>query len=458
MNRKGLKDQLVFLFLLYLRELARFQLAKIRPVVIGITGSAGKTSLKRAAAVILSAKYRVKQSQKANSESGIPLNILGMQPRDYSIVDWLRLGLLAPLQLITNQERYDYYIAELGIDRPDPPKNMEYLLTIVRPTTAVFLNALPVHTEYFETSVSANIKNLRRRRDLLTDAIAQEKGKLIRSLPSQGTAILNFDDPRVRAFAKQTQARVVSFATQGNADFLARSVRVDLSGFSMEVVEGQQTGRLRLPMLLDEHYAPTLLGAISLGRACGISLADCLRSLKRGFRLPPGRMTVLPGIRGSTILDSSYNASGETMRSALRLLKRVAPGRKIAVLGDMRELGVVAAFEHRQVATLAAQCADVVVCVGPLMERWAKPQLLRLGFPKERLPSTQNTFAAGRLVVDLVQAGDTILVKGSQNTLFLEIVIEKLLRNAQDRSKLCRRGKFWEMKRDQLRRRWNEEV
>ena len=111
--------------LYYLRFWARLKLNIIRPDIIGITGSAGKTSCVQAIVAILGDSFRVKVSEKANSESGIPLNILGLTPNDYSVVDWLRLIFLAPIKALTNWEKYDIYLVELGIDSPRVPKNME---------------------------------------------------------------------------------------------------------------------------------------------------------------------------------------------------------------------------------------------------------------------------------------------------------------------------------------------
>lgn len=136
-----------------MRFWARLQLKKTAPDVIGITGSAGKTSCRNAVKVILQEKYKVKVSYKANSESGIPLNILGIKPCDYSTIDWLRMVILAPIKLLTNWQVFEKYVVEMGIDSPTPPKNMEYLLTIVRPRTGIFLNALPVHTAFFPEKI-----------------------------------------------------------------------------------------------------------------------------------------------------------------------------------------------------------------------------------------------------------------------------------------------------------------
>jgi UDP-N-acetylmuramoyl-tripeptide--D-alanyl-D-alanine ligase len=447
-----MKDKLTLLFLIYLRELAKIQLIKIRPTVIGITGSAGKTSLRNAVAAILKDELRVKVSIKANSESGIPLNILGLTPSDYSLIDWIKLAILAPIKLITNWKSYDVYVVEMGIDSPDIPKNMEYLLTIVRPQIGVFINALPVHSEFFDKLVSPEVKDLKKRREKIADLIAAEKGKLIRSLPKGGTAVLNIDDFRIKKFIRRTEARVITFATRGRADLSTSDIKVNLDGFSMKVSEKKTSEILKLNELLDEHYAQTFLGAIAVGRSFGLSLKDCIRALEKNFHLPPSRMTVIPGIKKSTILDSSYNASTKTTVSALNLLNKVAPERKVAILGDMRELGEISQEEHEQLAETAKKTADLIIAVGPMMRKWFVPHLKKLGFHNKAILSFINPYQAAQKVPQLIQSQDTILIKGSQNTIFLEIVVEQLLANPQDKKLLCRRGAFWDKKRNELKR------
>src|SRR3990167_7778197 len=131
--------------LYYLRFLAKIALFLNRPQVIGITGSAGKSSTRNAVFAVLKNNFKTKMIVKGNSESGIPLGILGLAPKDYSKIDWLRMILLAPFGLF-HLLGTKYLVVEMGIDEPDPPKNMEYLLTVVKPQIAIFINVHPVHT------------------------------------------------------------------------------------------------------------------------------------------------------------------------------------------------------------------------------------------------------------------------------------------------------------------------
>lgn len=449
---KTTKRLLSLSLLIYFRELAKLELKKNKPLIIGITGSAGKTSLRNAISAICREKYQVKVSFKANSESGIPLNILGLKPFNFTLVDWLRLAILAPIKLLTNWEKYEVYIAEMGIDSPYSPKNMEYLLTILQPKIGVFLNVLPVHSQFFDELVPDSVADQKVRRKKILDLIANEKGKLIERLPQDGSAVLNIDDLRVRKFTKKTQVKTLTFSVKTKANLEASNLQTKIDSFSMDVKEGNSYKTLKLKFTLEEHFTHTLLGAIAVGRAMDISLSDCIRFLTKNFRLGRGRMTVIPGKNDTTILDSSYNASKATMSNALKLLSGIASARKVAILGDLRELGEIGKLEHEEVAKVAATNTDLIITVGPLMKSWFTPRLIKLGFPEENIHSVLNPYQAVRIADKKIRKGDTILVKGSQNTIFLEIVVKSLMANPEEADKLlCRRGLFWNRKREELK-------
>jgi len=412
--------------LYYLRFLARLQLLKTKPLIIGVTGSVGKTSTLNAIDAVLKDKYTVKISYKANSETGIPLNILGFKPRSYSYIDWLWVIPLALFKLIFNWKKYDIYLVELGVDGPHAPQNMAYLLTIVQPKIGVFLNALPVHSQPFNALISPDTKDKKAK---VTDLIAKEKGKLITSLPEDGFAILNAEDHRVLSFKSKTKTKVITFNSKQA---------------SLKILSLDKTNK---------YLKQSFLPALAVSQALGLPLKQAITSLNKNFHLPPGRMTVIPGIKQTTLIDSSYNASRKSMIMALNTLNNLAKTtKKIAVLGDMRELGDEAKIEHQLVARTAAKIADIIVTIGPLMKQYLVPKLLKLKFSKKKIYSLDNTSQAVKVLKsEIIQGQETILIKGSQNTLFLEIIVEALMENPQDADKLlCRRGKFWNKKRQAL--------
>lgn len=386
-----MKKYFALFVLYYLRFWAKLKLAQINPLIIGVTGSAGKSSCVAAIEAILKAKYRVKTTGTGNSESGIPLGILGLNMINYSIFDWLRVLLLTPVSVIRNT-KYEILVCEMGIDELTWPKNMDYLLTIIRPKIGVFLNVLPVHTLQMKS----------------VGNIAAEKGKLIASLPPDGTAVVNKSDPRTHV---KTAAKTVYFS------------------------------------------GDSLAAAKTVGKILGIPLATSNQQLATGFLRPPGRWSIFAGVNGSILIDSSYNASPVPMLSALKLLKmrsllneespQQGVSRRIAVLGDMRELGELAKKYHREVAEKAYELADAVITVGELCKKY---------FPENSklIAQFDNSYQAGRFLQTYLRPGDLVLFKGSQNTIFLETAVEMCLANKKDAAKLCRRGRFWDRQRKTL--------
>lgn len=436
--------------LAYLRFFAKIQLAKIQPEVISITGSAGKTSTVQAVKTILSSKFKTKFSEKANSETGIPLDILGLKPHDYSIIDWLRLLTLCPLMILLNWKRYEKYVVEMGVDSPYEPKNMTYLLKIIKPRVGVFLNALPVHTQFFDREEKET--DPKRRENLLRRQIANEKGKLIQSLPSNGYAILNVDDPFVSPFTKKTLAKCLTLGHSAG-DFIILNTQKDLTGFACHFSHKEKKYTIAIQnQILSDDYAYTFLAAIAVGLVEGIPIAKSILALENNFQLPPGRMSLIPGIKGTILIDSSYNASKFTMLDALKTLQGIAGRVHIAVLGDMRELGKETKLAHEEVAKVAIESAETIITVGPLMKQYLVPKILHLGFSKDRIFSFVSSKGVGEwLEKNIVKGKEIILVKGSQNTIFLERVVEELMANRREADKLlCRRGKFWDQKRQEV--------
>lgn len=443
-----MKQLLILFFLWYLRALAQLQLFKNRPAIIGITGSAGKTSTLYAVSATLLNHESIKISHKANSETGIPLNILGLKPSKFSLVEWITLVLKAPFKLLTNWERYQTYIVEMGIDSPYPPKNMSYLLKIVRPEIGIFLNARPMHSEPFDHLVTAT--NLEERKRQVTHLIATEKGKLITQLPATGTAILNVDDPEVALFRDQTKAQVLSIGHTAAVDLQVKAVSATTTGTTISLQFGTELAEVHLPAVaLPDHFGITIAAGVAAGIARGMSFSSACEAIAANFSIPPGRASLIAGKNGSTILDSSYNASAQAVCDVLALLNTLPAKKRIAILGDIRELGTVAQLEHEQVAQVAAKVCDQVYLVGPQMKQFALPVLEQAKIKVRWFAKAQEaaTHIAEQLTKDTV-----VLVKGSQNTLLLEIAVEELMADpSQAKKLLCRRGAFWDAQRAQLR-------
>ena len=455
-----MKQKLGLVFLHYIRLLAKLQLAKLnlfRKVlgkkgikIVGITGSAGKTSTMLVTVAALEPNFKVKYSKKANSESGIPLNILGLRMKDFSLQDWFRVAGLSLVKLLTNWKIYDVYVVEMGIDEPEPPKNMEYLLRIVRPDVGVFISITPVHAMQFEESLGLDSSSA------VQEFIADEKAKLISALPDGGYAVLNFDDPLVKERKKLTLAEVIGVGRDTDSKIRLTDYRVNLKGTRFKYQVGSREIKLKTKsFVLPLAYGINMGLALGVVRALGGDLDDAAQGIEDNLDLPPGRSSLIEGIKDTFIIDSSYNASPAAMETMLDLLARLGKKtkrKKIAVLGDMRELGGQSKVEHERLAEKAVDAAGEIVTVGPLMKKYFQPKLATISDVRRiKLTSFDSAGEAAEYLKENITGKELILVKGSQNTIFLEIVVEALMADpSRADDLLCRRGEYWEVQRREL--------
>ena len=384
-----MKKNFSLLFLYYLRFFARLQLAKVKLlnpklIIVGITGSAGKTSTLLATEAALKPNFKVKTNYGSNSESGIPLNILGFKNPDFSLLSWLTIALLTPFKLLTNWKTYDIYLLEMGIDSSKSPKNMSYLLSIVKPDIGIFLNVTPVHLENFSS----------------LDEIAQEKAKLANSAT---TTIINSSDLFVKKYTKNK--KIVSI----------KPTKIDIPNFFLPGI-----------------YDISLGASLAVAKLLKLDSSTAINNLKNNFHLPPGRSSILKGINDSSIIDSSYNSSPLATTEMLNFLASFKSPR-IVVLGDMRELGAASELSHQNLYKTALNSADQIIGVGPETSRYFGSKAKKFMYWWQ---------AADYLKNNLPQNA-TILIKGSQNTIFLEELIKVLLKNPLHSKKLCRQSPYW---------------
>jgi UDP-N-acetylmuramoyl-tripeptide--D-alanyl-D-alanine ligase len=349
--------------------------------VVGITGSVGKTSTKELTYAVLRQRYNTLHNKgNLNSEQGLPLTLLELLPEHERAV--LEMGMYALGEIHT-------------------------MASLARPRIGVITNVGPVHL-----SRLGSIEN-----------IAQAKSELVRALPSAddgGIAILNWDDEWVKGMASMTRARIFRYGLTPEADLWAG----EISGAGMEGVRFRfhyrdpQKGKveslyMRVP-LLGRHSVHTALRAAAVGIAEELSWEEIvagLQSLSTQIRL-----VVVPGINDSTLIDDTYNASPASMIAALNLLNDIAPenkGRRVAVLGDMRELGDYTDEGHKIVGRRAADVVDILITVGEL-GRAIGEEARSAGFAPDRLFITKSSEEAVALIQDTVHANDMVLVKGSR--------------------------------------------
>lgn len=361
--------------LLALQNFAAFWRRKFPQVqVIGVTGSVGKTSTKELVAAVLKQRYRTLKSEgNLNSETGLPLTIFHLN------------------------ETHERAVLEMGMYARG---EIAMLCAIARPKIGVVTLVAPIHLERLGT-----IEN-----------IANAKAELVEALPADGWAILNGDDVRVRAMRERTSARVMTFGLDPANDVWADEIESHgLEGIEFAIHYRNLQLHVQVP-LLGQHSVHTTLAAAAVGLAEGLSWEEILRGLQdMSAQL---RLIAVPGKNGITILDDTYNASPPSTLSALNLLGEMN-GRKIAVLGDMRELGEYEREGHQLVGIRAAQVANVIVAVGSLgklIGNAARDQ------GHAQVHYAEDNEQAVAEINRLAESGDIVLVKGSRGAQMENIV------------------------------------
>lgn len=431
---------------LYLRFFARLAVLLSDTHYIGIAGSAGKSSARNITTAMLQNSFRV-ASIEGNSETGLPLGLLGIKPKGYNVLDWLWMMIRAPFGIFYLC-RYEWAVCEYGIDEPYPPRNMSYLLTILKPHIALHLNISATHTMQFEKLLEKKLyKNIeeKNRYDFLLKKIAEDDLKII-TKSGAFYGVYNKNDEcaagEIKQFCKTKHGtKLYSFGDNGDIEY--RSHTVSHHGTKIVLKYKSEIHKIEvkkyvLPNVYQETVAASLLASI----CAGVEIKDAIASFQDNFSLPPGRASVFDGVKDSIILDSSYNASKESTLSFLELLDDVGTKsrKKYFLFGDMRELGSLAKQEHEEVAKKIVKIVDMCVCVGPLTKQYVLPIL-----EKHSVSYTwfEDSTEAGEYLRKNIVPQSVVLVKGSQNTIFLEEAIKHLLKDRSDFDKLCRQEEYW---------------
>lgn len=360
--------------------------------VIGVTGSIGKTSTKELVAAVMRQRYTTMHSQgNLNSEQGLPLALLTLDFSHECAV--LEMGM--------------YGLGEIAV-----------LCSLGRPQVGIVTNVGPVHLERLGT----------------IERIAQAKAELPASLPSAddgGVAILNWDDERVRAMTQSTRARIFRYGLTPNADLWADSIEsAGMAGirfrFHYRAVGSTrvETVSVRVP-LLGRHSVHTALRAAAVGLVQGMEWDEIIT----GMQSMPAqlRLVTVPGVNGCTVIDDTYNASPASTIAALNLLVDLQPaesGRRVAVLGDMLELGSYSDEGHELVGRRAADVVDVLITVGKL-GRSIGEEAEAAGLPSNRIHLLPTDMDAVALLRTMVTASDIVLVKGSR-AVGMDVVVAKI--------------------------------
>jgi UDP-N-acetylmuramoyl-tripeptide--D-alanyl-D-alanine ligase len=362
-----------------LQQIARFWRRKLDLRVIGITGSVGKSTTKELVAEVLSQRYRtLKSPGNMNNEIGLPLAILRLSPG------------------------YQRAVLEMGFYVPG---EIAFLCDIAQPHVGVVTNIGTVHAERAGSQ----------------EAIAQGKTELVQALPEDGVAILNFDDPWVRKMEEKTRAQVFFYGLSPEADLWADNVEGQgLEGIRFRLHYRRETLYVRVP-LIGRHSVHTALRAAAVGLVEGLTWQEIFDGLNQGHTQL--RLVAVRSKTGALILDDTYNASPESMLAALNLLDEL-DGRKIAVLGDMLELGQYERQGHEMVGLRAAQVADSLLTLGTRGHMIAEAAR-RSGMKKSSVIEFDELDQIVDWLNQNLTKNDSVLIKGS-HSLHMDNIVNAL--------------------------------
>lgn len=365
-----------------LGDIARGERNRLDMKVVGITGSVGKSTTKEMVACVLETTFRTgKSPANHNNDIGLPMTILGL-PEDTQVA-----------------------VLEMGMNHF---REMAYLSSIAQPDIAVIINIGTMHIEHLGSR----------------DGILKAKLEILEGLKPEGTVLLNGDDPRL--WGVREQVRRCSYFGVSNTNAVLRGSQIKLERGLVGFVVDYRDIRFRIELPVEgEHYVDDALAAISVGIALGIHPQDIQRSLSQ-FRNMAGRQEILRE-KDCVIIKDCYNAGPESMEAALNVLSN-QEGRKIAVLGDMLELGVCTQAEHYRVGRLAAEKADYLLAFGPSSAEM-RDGAITGGMSYDRAMAFDQREALTACLKRLVKPGDVLLFKGSRG-MHMELALEQFLGDA----------------------------
>lgn len=433
-----MKNILKKIIIIILTWQSRIVLKKYKPKIIAVTGSVGKTSTKDAIFVVLSKFKTVRKSEKSyNSEIGLPLTILGL-PNGWSHFSiWFENILRGFVLIFTNKSYPEYLVLEIGVGKPgDIIKNV---VPWLKPDMVVVTRFpdKPVHVEFFGS----------------VDKIIEEKSALTYAVKKEGVLILNHDDEKVYDLHNKSECKTVSFGKHQNATYrLIHPTHLIKEKGEIKIIEGinfkleynGNTFPVYLPHVIGLHYMGSALAAIACACEAGCDLLESINKVSE-YITPPGRLSLIEGINDSIIVDDTYNSSPVAVEAAIEVMQEMKGKRKIAVLGDMLELGKFTESEHCLVGEQVVGVFDILVTVGP-RAKFIIEGAVEKGFKKENIYSFDNSISTGEFLKTFIKEGDICLIKGSQGVRLERAVVAVMAHKELKMKLVCRQEKEWQNK------------
>ncbi len=428
------KPVVVFL----LRVLAQATLKAYKPKIIAVTGNIGKTSSKDAIFAAIATTYSARKSYKSfNSEIGVPLTILGEDNQWSNPFGWLALLVRSTLRLIVREEYPTWLVLEVGADAPG---DIETLTKWLKPNIAVL-------TQFGETPV--HIENFQNNRDL----IIKEKAFLPQALKKDGVFVYCGDDADATKIAEDITHTKVTFGFNAdntvsihNDSYLydkKDETKKDISGMQYELhTQDGKVVHIERKGYLGRVYAAAGAAAGAVAQVLDVDLTLLDNALSE-YTPESGRMRILDGVKGAILLDDTYNAAPKAMKHALETLREIeVRGKKIAILGDMLELGKHTERVHKEIGKDASQAAHKLITVG-MRARFIVEGALNDGMHEDNIFQFEDSRSAGKFAESLLEEGDVVLLKASQG-IRMERATEELLRYPEMKDELLvRQNEEW---------------
>lgn len=439
MFKSILKNIIVFIITLE----ARLVLKRYKPKIVAVTGSVGKTSAKDAIATVLGHKFFVRKSVKSyNSELGVPLVILGCETGWLNPFIWLG-NILEGARLILTPKKINYpswLVLEMGVERPG---DMKRLVSWIKPDVVVLtaLAEIPPHVEFFAGP----------------EELIREKMKILKNIGLDHSVILNGDDSTLCEVKSKISAQIITFGFNEDVNLRASNYHITFrkdettgleipEGITFKVDYKGNSVPARIFSSFGKHHIYSALAAIGVGLSQDFNLVEISEALTR-YKSPPGRLKLIEGVKNTFILDDTYNASPAAMHAGLDTLADLpAVGRKIAVLGDMLELGKYAVAGHKNVGDRVVKVANIFFAVGP-RAKFISQEVREQGFNPKNIFEFSTSQEAAKPLEELLKEGDLILIKGSQSMRMEKIVEEIMAHPEQKETLLVRQDKEWKNKR-----------
>lgn len=424
----------------YIKRLFQYQallvLKKYKPKIIVIIGSVGKTSTKEMVYNVLSQKYFIRKNEKSFTASlGIPLVIIGGVFGTGSLFDWLK-NLFRGFLLILRSVKYpDYLILEVDNDKPGDLKTVRDIFSpdIVIVTT---IGDIPTHVEVFGSR----------------EKVFEEYDDYIKSLKPGCKIVYNKDGEAVRSIVENKDFEKISVTINGEGNINADNIKFLYgkddgvkvpTGVSCDIGSRDEKQNIIIFDSIGIHSKYATLLACGAGVFSGIPFLKGISLLSK-YKVLPGRMKIISGIKNTTIIDDSYNSSPVAINESLKAFGDLdISGRKIVAIGDMLELGKYSSEEHKKLAHKIKDVANSVFCVG-IRARLIGEELESMEYSKENIFYFDNSEDAGKFLQNYIQKGDCILVKGSQ-AMRMEKTVEEIMRHPEDKKDLLvRQEKEWQ--------------